>query len=99
MATKAQQFRYLAERSKPPKKPQKRRPAVKPTAQVEHGLGNLSKHAEKKALVRIEESLSGKPSRKSTRASAHHGKNSSMLEYANLQKLATPASRHNRRGQ
>lgn len=98
MATKAQQFRYLAERSKPPKKPARRRPAVKSAAQVENGLANMSKHAEKKALVSIEESLSGKPSRKSTRASAHHGKNSTMLEYATRQKLATPASRHNRRG-
>lgn len=96
MATKAQQFRYQEQRSKPPKKPKARK---KPTnGDPKLGLANLSKHAAKKALVNIEENASGKASRKSTRGSAHHGKNSTMLEYATRQKLATPASRHGRRG-
>ncbi|MBX7115097.1 MAG: hypothetical protein K1X64_12280 [Myxococcaceae bacterium] len=98
MATKAQQFRYFEERSKPPKKPQPKKPASETPNKKEIGLANLSDHAAKKALVSIEESRSGKVSRKSTRTSAHRGKNSSVLEYANQQKLTTPASRHSRRG-
>ena len=51
-----------------------------------------------KATVVIEESLSGKSSRKSTRASANKQKSSSVLEHVMQMKGATAQSRHNRRG-
>lgn len=96
MATKAQQFRTearqkLPKRAPAPPKVQKRR------ATDDDGAQNLSAHAGKKAVVVTEESHSGKRSRKSTRPSSHHGKNSSMLEYASRMKAQTPQHKHGQR--
>ena len=81
MATKAERFRYEPERSKPPRA-KKPAPAKKRRDTADAGARNLKKSAGKKAAVVTEESRSGKRSRKSTRPASHHGKNSTMLEYA-----------------
>lgn len=112
MATKAQQARALQERSGPKRAPKPRK--VKPNAVdtsrpgtsvssrrargAANGTENESKHGAKRALVVLEESASGKRSRKSTRGSAHGGKPSAQLERAQRQKLSNPAARHSRRG-
>ena len=96
MTTKAEQFRYDTERSKPkrppkPVKPKHRRPTQ------DAGARNLSAHGARKGTVVTEESDSGRPSRKSTRASANHGKDSTVLEYVARMKSQTPEKRHARR--
>jgi hypothetical protein len=98
MATKAQRFRYEAERnSKPKKSPRPARPP-KRRATDDVGARNLSLRADKKATVATEESHSGRPSRKSGRPSAHRGKNSTVLEYvARIVKSADPHKQHDRR--
>ena len=97
MATKAEKFRYEVERSKTPKlKPKPRRPPKRIETTGE-GTQNLSAHAGKKALVATEESHSGKRSRKASRTSAHHGKNSTVLEYVARMKNESPQVRHGRR--
>jgi hypothetical protein len=98
MATKAQRFRYEAERSNTPKKAPRPAPAKKRRTTNDDGARNLSLRADKKATVVTEESRSGRPSRKSGRPSAHHGKNSTVLEYvARVVKSADPHLRHERR--
>lgn len=90
MATKAELFRYQAERSGPkrPKKPAKRPrnspvdtalPGVSASAR-KAGAGstaarNVSGRAARSAPYRLEDSRSGRPSRKSTRRSANRLKN------------------------
>jgi len=97
MATKAELYRYETERSGPKRAPRGPQPP-KRRSTADGGARNVSKHAGKKATVATEESLSGRPSRKSGRPSAHHGKNSTVLEYAARQKSFSPAVRHARRG-
>ncbi|MCC6334927.1 MAG: hypothetical protein IT380_13200 [Myxococcales bacterium] len=77
MATKAQQFRHEMERAGPKKAPQ---------AKKEHHLDrlhtdsrNVTKWGDKKVGVALEDSMSGRPSRKSTRRSAHGGRNDAEL--------------------
>lgn len=77
MATKAQRFRYEAERSGP-----KRTPApAKPIPRVDAETGgnparNRSKRAARKALYALEVTLPGaRPSRKSTRGAANRQQN------------------------
>ncbi len=96
MATRAERYRYEAERSGPKKPPQPRRKA-KRRGLEDAGGRNLSLHAERKAAVTIEESRSGKPSRKSTRGSENHGKNTAQLEYARRVRGQQPQARHTRR--
>ncbi len=95
MATKAQNFRREEER-KVKRDPARVRPHEK-RSKTDAGAQNLSERAGRKALVTTEESLSGKPSRKASRSSSHHGKNSSVLEYVERMKVATPQFRHQRR--
>ncbi len=95
MATKAQWFRYLAERSGP-----KRTPTLaKPEPRVESGTGagaarNRSKHAARKALYALEATAPGaKPSRKSTRASANRQKNDAHARLRRAVSEGRPESR------
>jgi hypothetical protein len=84
MATKADAFKYLAERSGPKKAPRARRdwPArpggARPADERQrHGRTasrNFSLHAEREAPYSLEDSPAGKPSRKSTRRSANRMK-------------------------
>ncbi len=75
MATKAEWFRYLAERSGPKKAPAAERPTVaaalagKPQTEPH----NLSRRSGKKALYALEESA-GRASRKSSRKSSNRQK-------------------------
>ncbi len=95
MATKAQLFRYDAERSKP-KRAARATQAPKRRSTEDRGARNVSLRAGKKATVATEETAS-KPSRKSSRPSAHRGKNSTVLEYVARQKSYSPESRHDKR--
>ena len=97
MATKAELYRYATERSGP-KRAARPPPAPKRRDTKDSGARNVSSAAGKKASVVTEESKSGRPSRKSSRASAHHGKNSTVLEYAARMRSVTPAARHARKG-
>ncbi|MGV3620559.1 MAG: hypothetical protein ACO1OB_07065 [Archangium sp.] len=63
----------------------------------EDGTANTSKHAERKATVVTEENHSERPSRKSTRASSHRGKNSGVLEHVASVKSTTSSARHAKR--
>ena len=95
MTTKAEQFRYDAERAHAAKPPRRRPPSRRPTE--DDGARNLSRRAGGKAVVATEESRSGKPSRKSSRPSRNRGKNSTVLEYVARVRSASPESRHARR--
>ncbi|MBL8955094.1 MAG: hypothetical protein JNK82_30235 [Myxococcaceae bacterium] len=97
MATKAQLFRYETERSHPKQAPRTPRPP-KRRSTPDGGARNVSLRAGKKAAVATEASLSGRPSRKSSRPSAHHGKNSTVLEYAARLRSMSPTARHAKRG-
>lgn len=67
MATKAELFRYRAERSGP-----KRAPFVAHQARPEAGSARSeSAHADRKAAYALEDSA-GRPSRKSSRKGSHH---------------------------
>ena len=70
MSTKAEQFRYLAERSGPKRPKQPPRAAPAPA----EGMHRESLRAGKKAQYALESSQ-GRPSRKSTRAAANRQKN------------------------
>lgn len=96
MATKAQQFRYEAERSKPKRQAAPKR-APKRRSTLDAGALNITQRGAKQTSVVTEASLSGKRSRKSTRASSHHGKNSTALEYAARMKSQSPQRRHAQR--
>lgn len=95
MATKAQWFRYQAERSGP----KRTRTPTKPVPRVDGETGtsparNRSKHAGRKALYALEVTLPGaKPSRKSTRASANRQKNDAHARLRRAVSEGRPESR------
>ena len=104
MATRAQQFRNEQERTKTPRAKLVKKVRLNAGTHAARGAANATMHEHtgakgaSKATVVIEESLSGKSSRKSTRASANRQKSASVLEHALQMKGATAKSRHNRRG-
>jgi len=67
MATKAELFRYRAERSGPKRAPQ----VVHPARPAGGSARSESAHAERKAAYTLEDSA-GRPSRKSSRKASHH---------------------------
>lgn len=67
MATRAETFRYDAERSGP-KLPKKARHQARPSA---GSARSESAHAERKAAYTLEDTA-GRPSRKSSRKASHH---------------------------
>jgi hypothetical protein len=97
MATKAERFKSSIERSGPKRAPKPARKASKvpvPGAPARRralsestATRNVSMRAGKKAEVELEDSATGKPSRKSTRRSKAHAKPGS-----NLQRRATRAA-------
>lgn len=104
MATKAERFKAEVERSGAKKAPQAKRkvseksaPAKKAgrrTDDKDHtATRNVSKRAANKAEVVLEDSESGRPSRKSTRRSANRGKSASSLERRAQRKTASPEAR------
>ncbi len=104
MATKAERFKSETQRSGPKKPPQPKR-RVKKDAPPDEAEGrrvedaattakrNVSKRAAKKAEVALEDSATGRPSRKSTRGSANRGKIASSLERRTQRKVSSPKAR------
>jgi hypothetical protein len=109
MATKAQLFRLKQQREANPPKPKKPRPprrdlvvdTSKPGVSAtdrKAGQGrtaprNLSKSAEKKGGVQLEDSATGKPSRKSTRRSTGRLKQSVSLQQKAVRNTHSPGAR------
>jgi len=95
MATKAQWFRYRAERSGP----KRTRSPVKPVPRVGGATGtevarNRSKHAARKALYALEVTLPGaRPSRKSTRGAANRQQNDAQARLRRAVSECRPESR------
>jgi hypothetical protein len=52
------------------------------------------KKGDRKAMVKLEESRSGQPSRKSSRGSSNRQRSDAMLEYVSRMKSATPQARY-----
>ena len=97
MATKAQSFRAQAQRDahRPqPKKPTRARraPPVQAAGEEHTAARNVSMHAGRRGGAKLEDSANGKPSRKSTRASADHTKSSS-LQLRETRKVSSPQAR------
>ncbi|MDP1916084.1 MAG: hypothetical protein Q8L14_07555 [Myxococcales bacterium] len=94
MATKAELFRYDAER-KGTKKPK----AVKKVHHLDPAhtdTRNVTKRGDKGPSMALEDSTSGRPSRKSTRKSAHGGRNDTALMRTARAKSQTATARANR---
>lgn len=94
MTSKADAFKYLAERSGPkksprtardwPAKPGAARPADERQRHGRTASRNFSLHAEREAPYSLEDSPSGKPSRRSTRRSANRMKSSRPAQLVKL---------------
>jgi hypothetical protein len=88
MATKAQQFRHEAQREGVKK--------TKKTKKVHHldpahtDTRNVLKRKDKESGPALEDSMSGRPSRKSTRPSANGGRNDAVLMRTARAKSQTP---------
>ena len=94
MATKAERFRAESERhgNKPPK-------VIKPR-RVQDPLHtdtrNLTKRVNKREGPVLEDSMTGRPSRKSTRTTSHHGRTDTKLMRAAQQATHSAKSRATR---
>lgn len=88
MATKAQQFRYEQQRSGTKKSKAKKKEHHLDPAHTDSR--NVTKRGDKEASAALEDSMSGKPSRKSTRPSSHHGRNDTELMRTARAKSQTP---------
>jgi hypothetical protein len=96
MATRAQQFRSEMQRTHRKSGPSKTvHPKRRPSNDA--GARNLKSRISKKATVVTEESLSGKPSRKSTRGSSQHMKSGTAKERASRMRSQSPQHRHETR--
>ncbi len=104
MATRAERFKAEVERSGPKKAAQPKRKVTEKSAPAKKAgrrtddkdhtaTRNVSKSAAKKAEVALEDSESGRPSRKSTRSSANRAKPASNLTRRVKRKTASPESR------
>jgi len=94
MATKAQLYRYEQQRAGPKKtkvakKVDKNDPAHTMTR-------NLTKRGDKNVGMALEDSMSGRPSRKSSRASSHHGRNDTQIMKAARDASQSPKARAKR---
>jgi hypothetical protein len=110
--TKAERFRYVAERSahKPaqPTKAKRREPTENKlrSAGVTEGLEgagrsamhNYSPRGARRSVYAFEGSVEGaRPSRKSTRGSSHHIKTDSAVRRRIMKQVEGPSTRHDRR--
>ena len=107
MATKAERFVMEQQRSKPkkPKRPKRRRDTSVDTAQPgvsatdrKAGGGstaarNRPLHAAKKATYALEDSATGKPSRRSSRRAANRAKPGSNLTRQKQREMRSPEAR------
>lgn len=94
MATRAQNFRAQEQRKRhEAPKAKKPRRVVDP----QHtDTRNVTKRAAKNANMALEDSMSGRPSRKSTRASLHHGRPDELIMRAHTAKTFSPKARAQR---
>ena len=103
MATQAEKFRHRQERSKPklPPQPKKKKPNAGTRHLRGYENGTLHEHTGLKgaetAPVVLEENLSGRPSRKSTRAGSHGHRGGESYEIVRIMNAGSAKVRHNRR--
>lgn len=94
MATKAQQFRHEMERSGTK---QGARLIKLHTRDPNHTMTlHVTKRGDKNASAALEDSESGRPSRKSTRPSSHHGRTDTKLAKAALEASMSPKAQATR---
>lgn len=79
MATRAQNFRSDEQRKRQTPRPKRAR-AKGPSDPKHTATRNVAKRIEKNAQMALEDSMNGRPSRKSTRASLHHGRPDELLQ-------------------
>lgn len=91
MATKAQQFRHEQERSGV--KQAKHAKKVHHLDPLHTDTRNVTKRGDKQVGMALEDSLSGRPSRKSSRKSAHGGRNDTELMRTARAASQTPKAR------
>ena len=109
MLRKAEQFRRDAQRPspRPPAKKGPKRKGVDTSqpgvsaSSFKRGLGhsaprNASKHADRKAAVALEDSATGRPSRKSSRKSANHVKADANLHSRQTRRSTSAKARASR---
>jgi hypothetical protein len=94
MATKAERFRAESQRTKH-KAPQVKKPK-RPQDPAHTDTRNLTKRVDKREGPVLEDSMSGRPSRKSTRTSSHHGRSDTQIMRAARAKSFTPKARAER---
>jgi hypothetical protein len=94
MATKAERFVMEQQLSKPkkPKQPKRRRDVPKGAAQQNAARDHTS-HAAKKATYALEDSATGRPSRRSSRRSANRAKPGSNLTRQKQREIRSPEAR------
>lgn len=94
MATKAEMFRAEAQRTRhqPPrvKKPHRL------TDPHHTDTRNLTKRIDKESGMALEDSMTGRPSRKSTRTSSNHGRSDTAIMKAVMAQKLTPTARAQR---
>lgn len=94
MATKAQQFRSQAQRtSKKVAAPVKAKRVIDPK---HTDTRNVTKWGDKQVGMALEDSMSGRPSRKSSRKSAHGGRNDTQIMRAAKARSQTPKAQAGR---
>lgn len=94
MATKAQQFKAAAERTQ-----HRAKKVIKPLRPLDPhhtDTRNVTRWGDKQVGMALEDSMSGRPSRKSTRPSAHHGRADTQLMRTALAKSQTSKARAGR---
>ena len=91
MATKAERFRAESQRTRhEPPKVKKPHRILDP---LHTDTRNVTKRGDKASSMALEDSMSGRPSRKSTRASAHHGRADTQIMKAARDKSLSPKAR------
>jgi hypothetical protein len=94
MSTRAEQFKAASQRTHhlapTVKKPHR------PLDPMHTDTRNVKARNDKESGMALEDSMSGRPSRKSTRTSAHHGRNDNALMRTALAKSETPKAQAGR---
>ena len=88
MATKAELFRAESQRTKHKAPKVKRHPRSFDPHHTD--TRNITKRVDKKDGPVLEDSMTGRPSRKSTRTSSHHGRSDTQIMRAARAKSQTP---------
>ena len=94
MATKAERYRAESQRTRHKAPAPQKRPKVHDPRHTD--TRNFSKRVDKREGPVLEDSMSGRPSRKSTRTSSGHGRTDVQLMRAALMKAVSPKARATR---